>query len=251
MHKNKVVIATHSNVECLNLLLQAYDNFGFFNKYDVYIVETGNDIESIKYMEIQLKERKPFERFTYIRSNGIYDTGAYVLIYENFLKHLDCLDKKVFFSHDSIIPTKVDSIEKMMYINNSDSVTAWYTHQLFFDSEKQKKYCKEMFDIMKIGLSNYNFDTIHEYLIFGPIFSTSLDIMRKLRSNFNLSKLFGSITCKEEQCGMERLWGILFQTLHIPIYSLESTVRLNKRINLYEKECISGEFFNKLFLHRT
>jgi len=185
-----IVVATHDSIKFLHLSINNMRKVNLNGHRVLFIDTNSKDIEFKKEFEIA-KNNNPeflFESLDYT----CWDSGAYIYAFEKykadsyiFLQDsLEILDKDYICCFDD-------------QLKNFD-VIGHFPFDYFYDNEEQKIWVE----------SDIKFDSYPKHGIFGPIFAATSNILERLPK-----ECIKYPTNKNQGCGMERRWSLMFHSI--------------------------------------
>jgi len=126
-----------------------------------------------------------------------YDSGAYRYAINKYVDEY----KYFFFTHDDTYPRKHFWADRMIYQLESSDVVALTTFHNNWDSEEQFQFVRSLMKNQAVEKDTYRG-------IFGPIFATTPNVLRKVKEAgyLNYEVVDKVVTAQ----GMERGWGYIF-----------------------------------------
>jgi glycosyltransferase involved in cell wall biosynthesis len=207
MKDTLVVIATHNGKDHVKKLLDSFIRISPNMPADILIVDTGSTDEShlayLKELEAGGNHYGGLPGKVMVEYiPGGYCTGAYIHAYKNHPSRF------YMFMHDSLEVKEADWLDKFIdpLRDTENGCVAFLTFGLSYDNLEQRLYVNSIFG-----------DNHGPCGIFGPIFSTSFKMLHAFDEKGWLSNPPNN---KNEQCGMERGWGVGFGILATPIRAI-------------------------------
>lgn len=217
-----IVVASHNNVETLESIINDLNNIDL-NGHDVVIIDTNSDDLTFKNKFSILKNEYP--HFNFINLNyTCWDSGAYIWAYKNFKSN------RFIFLQDSIKILNQEYIK--VYDQNLDyyDVVAHINFKYHYENEEQKNWVEE----------DISYNHLPEDAIFGPIFGVNKSTLDKIPPYW-----LKHPTNKNEGCGMERRWSLMFHQVGATKKYLEIEDMPNEH-TIYT----TRKYIHKLFFHR-
>jgi len=218
-----IVIASHNRIDLLDNMLKTLSSINL-NNNQVLIIDTNSDNEEYKTFFEECKLNYPqyiFETLDYT----CWDSGAYIYAYNNYPSN------KYIFLQDSLNITNPKLI--LMWENFLDiyEVVPWINFGYFYENEDQRLWGEE-----GLTINNNPHDSI-----FGPIFGVRKETLDKLPKEW-----LKYPTNKNEGCGMERRWSLMFHLIDASKHYLEYT-NFSKNQTVYNSKLnIDKHFFYRL-----
>lgn len=227
----------------------------FYPESDIVIIDSGSSdksyFERISGSQIKIEDI----------NNKNYDSGAYWYAYKKYKKFYDFF----YFIHDSTILNSKFNIDtnnrfySIRYFYSFNGMNDYYGHlnnickfiKIFFnkfninlleikkygfDSENQKKWVEDHLKLKKLKVPKFFTG------LFGPMMIIRADLMGELEA-LGLDKILPSD--KEQQKGMERIWGIFLEMLNVNI------TKQSLQGNHLKKSSLSQVYIEKIILNRT
>jgi len=186
-----IVIASHNFPFLINNLLEQFSNHNIGN-HQILVIDTNSDNVDYKDNFINLKQKYPNILFHTINEN-CWDSGAYIYSYLNY--NVD----RFIFLQDSISIVNSNFIKDIdVLLNEYDVVPLYNFFPYFYDTLEQKEWVEE----------GIQYNNLPNDGIFGPMFGINKKIMDKISTN-----LLKIPKTKEQACGMERRWSLLFHSV--------------------------------------
>jgi hypothetical protein len=185
-----IVVATHDDPFFLNLAIENLNNINL-NGHQILIIDTNSTNK--EFLNIFEKLKKEYDHFTFKRLKyTCWDSGAYIYAFTKF----KC--EKYIFLQDSIKITNQNYIVDIdSHLENFD-VVAHFPFGYGYDDSDQRIFVE----------SDIHFNSLPNLGIFGPIFSANRGILEKIPK-----KWLKYPTNKNQGCGMERRWSLIFHSL--------------------------------------
>jgi hypothetical protein len=218
-----IVIASHNRIDLLDNMLKTLSSINL-NNNQVLIIDTNSDNEEYKTFFEECKLNYPqyiFETLDYT----CWDSGAYIYAYNNYPSN------KYIFLQDSLNIINPKLI--LMWENFLDiyEVVPWINFGYFYENEDQRLWGEE-----GLTINNNPHDSI-----FGPIFGVRKETLDKLPKEW-----LKYPTNKNEGCGMERRWSLMFYLIDASKHYLEYT-NFSKNQTVYNSKLnIDKHFFYRL-----
>lgn len=218
-----IIVASHDRVDLLEKSLKNLSSIKL-NKHEVCIIDTNSTNEEyIKFFE-QCKHQ--YKDFNFIRLDyTCWDSGAYMY---GYLNHFS--DKYIFLQ-DSLLITNKNLIPMWDNLLDIYDVVPFINFGYFYENNEQKAWSEE----------NLKITSSPKDSIFGPVFGVRRDALDKIPKEW-----LKYPTSKNEGCGMERRWSLMFHLLGCSKHYIEYT---NFSINhtIYtSKTNIDKQFFVRL-----
>lgn len=206
--KGLVVIATNNGKEHVQRLIRSMRDVGHsFKEWPVVIVDTGSSQEVIDYYKQVTQNSKG--KIMLLQSPYGRDTGAYIYAYQSFVNV-----HRFIFMHDSMqVKTKgwADAFVAAERTKKGQA-SAWLFFPFFFDNPDQHKFVLDLYG--KDSL-------VPDYGIFGPIFSTTRNVLKELEAKGYLDTYPDD---KIQAQGFERGWMIGFNNLGFKVVNVEEAL---------------------------
>lgn len=218
-----IVIASHNRTDLLDNMLETLSSINL-NNNKVLIINTNSDNEEYKTFFEECKLNYPqyiFETLNYT----CWDSGAYIYAYKNY--HSD----KYIFLQDSITITNPKLILMWENFLNIYEVIPFINFRYFYENEDQRLWSEE-------GLT---INSVPQDSIFGPIFGVRKETLDKLPKEW-----LKYPTNKNEGCGMERRWSLMFHLIDASKHYLEYTNFQKNHTIFTSKSNINKHFFYRL-----
>lgn len=217
-----IVIASHNNIELLESIVEQLNNINL-NNHKVLIIDTNSDNEDYKNKFNELKEINShfiFEQLDY----NCWDSGAYIHAYKNYS------DNHYIFLQDSLTITNKNLIPIFDNFLNIYDVVPLFNFRYGYENDGQKIFVEQ----------NLSISSLPEYAIFGPIFGVRKETLDKLSKDWLIYP-----TNKNEGCGMERRWSLMFHLIDASKHYLEFE-NFNRNNTIFTNK----KYIDKHFLHR-
>jgi hypothetical protein len=218
-----IVIASHNRTDLLDNMLETLSSINL-NNNKVLIINTNSDNEEYKTFFEECKLNYPqyiFETLNYT----CWDSGAYIYAYKNY--HSD----KYIFLQDSITITNPKLILMWENFLNIYEVIPFINFRYFYENEDQRLWSEEDLTI----------NSVPQDSIFGPIFGVRKETLDKLPKEW-----LKYPTNKNEGCGMERRWSLMFHLIDASKHYLEYTNFQKNHTIFTSKSNINKHFFYRL-----
>jgi hypothetical protein len=187
-----IVIASHDDMKLLEQMLQRLTEIDL-NGHEVLIVDTNST--SKEYLDTVEKFKVEYPNFKFDRKEyTCWDTGAYLHAYKNYPA------ETYIFLQDSLYITNPKLIDKIDLNLEVHEVVGIFNFKYLYYNEKELYYAEE-------GLTPY-ITSFPNDGIFGPIFAVHRSTLDKIPKDW-----FREPTCKEQGCGMERRWSLMFHLI--------------------------------------
>lgn len=193
-----IVIASHDSIDFLQAFL---NNFGKIDigGHEILIVNTNStDSSYLDYFKT-LPDQYPkiiFDTIDY----DCWDSGAYIHAYKNY-----DADKYIFLQ-DSITITNDKLIPEWNALLDVYDVVPFINFGYGYENEAQKQFVEQKIPI----------ETLPVHAIFGPIFGATKHAMDTIPEEWLISP-----TNKNEGCGMERRWSLMFHVCGLSKHYIE------------------------------
>ena len=218
-----IVVASHNRIDLLDNMLKTLSSINL-NNNQVLIINTNSDNEEYKtfFEECKLNySQYIFETLNYT----CWDSGAYIYAYNNYSSN------KYIFLQDSLDIKNSKLIPMWENFLDVYEVVPWINFGYFYENEDQRLWGEE-----GLTIGNNPHDSI-----FGPIFGVRKETLDKLPKEW-----LKYPTNKNEGCGMERRWSLMFHLINASKHYIEYT-NFQKNQTVYNSKLnIDKHFFYRL-----
>lgn len=217
-----IVVASHNNPTLLVSIVYQLNNLNL-NNHQVLVVDTNSDNTEF---QSKFEEIKNYNKhFKFVRLNyTCWDSGAYIYGYNNFPS-----DSYIFLQ-DSINITDYNFFPTVDNFLKIYDVVPLIDFPFMYDNNEQKVWAEE----------NLDSNNLPPHAIFGPIFGVNKQALDKIPKEWMKYP-----TNKNEGCGMERRWSIMFHQINCSKHYLELT-NFKRNNTIYTNK----RYIDKLFFYR-
>lgn len=183
-----IVVAVHDNVDFFLSMANRLLNMDLAG-HDVLFVDTNSESNEFLNVFDAFAESVSRPDFSFLKKDySCWDSGAYIHAYKNFD------DSKYIFLQDSIEIVDNNFFRIMNDKLDEFDIVPVFNFNYRYDSESQRKWVENGIDA----------ETPSDG-IFGPIFGVKREALDRLPKNW-----FVEPSNKEQACGMERRWSLMF-----------------------------------------
>jgi hypothetical protein len=214
-----IVVASHNRIDLLDNMLKILSSINL-NNNQVLIINTNSDNEEYKTFFEECKLNYPqyiFETLNYT----CWDSGAYIHAYNNYPSN------KYIFLQDSLDIKNPKLIPMWENFLDVYEVVPWINFGYFYENEDQRLWSEE-----GLIIENNPHDSI-----FGPIFGVRKETLDKLSKEW-----LKYPTNKNEGCGMERRWSLMFHLINASKHYIEYT-NFQKNQTVYNSRLNIDKYF--------
>lgn len=186
-----IVIASHDSTEFLTLMLSRLSEINL-NGHEICVVDTNST--HVPYLRTVDWLRKTCPHIHFDRKEyTCWDTGAYVHGYKNYTA-----DKYIFLQDSLYIvnPNLIVEIDAML---NDYDVVPMFNFGYGYDNADQQRWVEDGMPVTSTPQDG----------IFGPIFSATKSALDRIPADW-----FREPKNKNEGCGMERRWALMFHLIN-------------------------------------
>lgn len=218
-----IVVAAHDNPETLESIVNDLNEIDL-NRHDVCIIDTNSQNLIFKENFGILKDKN--KHFNFISLDyTCWDSGAYIWAYNNLYS------STYIFLQDSIRILNKEYIKIYDEYLNEYDVVAHINFKYHYENEEQKKWVENEIDFVELP----------EDAIFGPIFGVNKETMDRIPEYW-----LKHPTNKNEGCGMERRWSLMFHQIGATKTYLEIEDIPNNHTIYTTRKYIHKLFYNRL-----
>jgi hypothetical protein len=217
-----IVVASHNNLDTLGWIVEDLYRIDL-NNHEVCIIDTNSNNLEFKEKFHILRNKYPYFKFINLNYT-CWDSGAYIWAYNNLKS------ERYIFLQDSLRILDKNYIKLIDQNLDLYDVVAHINFKYHYENEEQKNWVED-------GIL---FNELPEDAIFGPIFGVKKTTLDKIPSYW-----LKHPTNKNEGCGMERRWSLMFNQIGASKKYLEIEDIPNE-VTIYN----TRKYIHKLFYHR-
>lgn len=213
-----IVVASHDRIDFLSNILNQLSNINL-NNHSVLIVDTNSSNK--EYREFFTLQKDIYKNFHFVSMiETTWDSGAYIFGFKNFN------EKNFIFLQDSVSLSNPNIFVEFDSRLEDNDVVAFLNFIYFYENDSQRDFVQKDVEVTSLPKDAF----------FGPIFAAKKSILEKIPAYWlNIPKN------KNEGCGYERKWALIFHLLNAKVDWLER--------DLVSAAC-SQKFLDKKFLNR-